>query len=302
MTKKKRNQYLIFVLIFLLAAIGSFFFFKILNETGMELSWAPKLEGKTEKIIGIAGMVPMLFVILGIHELGHLITGLYQGFQFQLFIVGPLGIKREDDRVKVYLNRSMAMFGGVAATSPTNTDDDNARKFAYILLGGPLTSLIAGILMIGLAGLMTGVPAFWGLTGGAMSIAIFFATTIPSKTGMFFTDRKRYQRLIIPGPDQDVELALLRIMGQYSKKQSYKDLSPEDIALVTADSHDFIKMTGLLYQLCRELETEKSISEASQTQYNEVAAGMSAAIQKAFEGEINRMKQLHESPELTESP
>ena len=40
----------------------------------------------------------MAFVVLGVHELGHLIAGLVQGFRFELFVVGPLGIRREEEK------------------------------------------------------------------------------------------------------------------------------------------------------------------------------------------------------------
>ena len=39
-----------------------------------------------------------LFLAIAIHELGHLLAGLVQGFSFELFIVGPLGVKRDENR------------------------------------------------------------------------------------------------------------------------------------------------------------------------------------------------------------
>ena len=38
----------------------------------------------------------MVFLVLAVHEFGHLLTGLFQGFQLQFFVIGFLGIKRKD--------------------------------------------------------------------------------------------------------------------------------------------------------------------------------------------------------------
>ena len=141
----------------------------------------------------------MIFVVLGVHEMGHLLIGLQQGFRFQLFVVGPLGIKREEERVKVYFNTNIGYYGGLAATTPVGDHPDNAKKFARILIAGPLASLLLALLFFGLAPLIGRPFGILFFIGSAISMAIFFATTIPSQTGMFFTDRKRYQRLITPG-------------------------------------------------------------------------------------------------------
>ena len=172
-----------------------------------------KPETNVEYWILIIGTILMIFVVLGVHELGHLLTGLMQGFTFQLFVVGPLGIKREAEKIKVYFNTNLGFYGGLAATTPTGDHPDNAKKFARILIAGPIASLLLALLCFGVAPYV--VRPFGGLlyVGSAISMAIFFATTVPSQTGMFFTDRKRYQRLITPGKTKEIEIALLRIMG-----------------------------------------------------------------------------------------
>ncbi len=38
------------------------------------------------KILEIVGIILMGFVVIGVHELGHLIMGLWQGFRFELYI------------------------------------------------------------------------------------------------------------------------------------------------------------------------------------------------------------------------
>ena len=44
-----------------------------------------------------------LFVALAAHELGHLCAGLIQGFRFELFVVGLLGVRRTQKGVQLFL-------------------------------------------------------------------------------------------------------------------------------------------------------------------------------------------------------
>ncbi|WP_299439603.1 M50 family metallopeptidase [uncultured Aquimarina sp.] len=244
--------------------------------------------GKYAMVIGI---FLSSFVVLGFHELGHLITGMIQGFKFELFVVGPLGIKRENDRIKFYLNKNLGYYGGIAATIPKDDHPDNAKKFANVLLGGPVASIVFAIICF-LISYFIGKPlGIIFYTGGTISIAIFFATTIPSKTGMFFTDRKRYQRLTKPGKDQEVELAILRILGNYSKDNSYKNISKNDIDILVSDDIPFIHFFGLSSLICYQLEKNKIIETQVLEDYREASKNMSKNIVKAFDKEIEKYKE-----------
>ena len=249
-----------------------------------------KPETRFEKTINIFGIILMGFIVLGVHELGHLLTGLYNGFRFDLYVVGPLGIKSEQEKIKVYLNKELSLYGGVAATSPVNDDIENAKKFARILLAGPIASVLFAIICFALAYLVGKPFGMMLYTGGLISVAIFFATTIPSKTGMFFTDRKRYQRLVTPGPDQEVELAMLNIMGKYAKDNSYKNIDIKDINTLTNDDLPFVKFYGLFNLYCHELETKGHVSEETKNNYESHSKSMSKNLVAAFEKELTRFK------------
>jgi hypothetical protein len=250
-----------------------------------------KPESGTEKAIFIVSIIVMAIVVLAVHELGHLLAGLAQGFKFFLYVVGPLGFKRDDnDKVTIYLNKNLAYYGGVAGTTPVEDHPDNAKKFARILLAGPVASLLFAAICIVLAYLMGRPLGMTLFTGGMISIAIFFATTIPSRTGMMFTDRKRYQRLVTPGKDQQVELAMLRIMGQFSKDNSYQNINPADIAIMASDDAPFISFFGHFNKVCHEIELHGEVSEATQAAYDEAATAMPAASVKAFSSEIEKYR------------
>ncbi|MGK7312515.1 MAG: hypothetical protein ACN0LA_09770 [Candidatus Longimicrobiales bacterium M2_2A_002] len=108
------------------------------------------------KILGgllLGGAVGAVVAVLAVHEAGHLLAGRLVGFRFLLFIVGPLRVAREGDRVQVGWNRSLSLAGWLAATGPTPDRLERLRRRTAIMVaGGPLTSLAAG------AG---GAPSCW---------------------------------------------------------------------------------------------------------------------------------------------
>ncbi len=273
---------------------------KISKELGFVENLKP--DTRVEKYIMMIGIVFITFIVLAVHELGHLIVGLLNGFRFELFVVGPLGIKREQDKVKIYLNKNIAYYGGVAATSPADDNIDNAYKFAKILLAGPIASVLFAIICFVIA-ILVGKPL--GIiiyAGGAISIAIFLATTIPSRTGSFFTDRKRYQRLVNPGKDQQVELAMLRIMGRYSKDNSYKNIDKNDIKVLVSDELPFINFFGLFNLICFQIENNGVIEEETSREYENNSKKMSKNLVIAFNLEIEKLKErLKTEPNTVEN-
>ncbi len=60
-----------------------------------------------ETTIFIGSIVLCPFIAIFIHELGHLLAGLIQGFKLQLFVVAFLGIKRVDDKIEFYFNKEL---------------------------------------------------------------------------------------------------------------------------------------------------------------------------------------------------
>lgn len=87
-----------------------------------------------------------LFLVLVIHEWGHLVAGITQGFRFQLFIVGLLGVKRAGNDIKVFFNKNMGYMGGIAATVPVTYSAKNKRKFAIVMASGPAASLLFSLI------------------------------------------------------------------------------------------------------------------------------------------------------------
>lgn len=242
------------------------------------------------KIIEFIGISFTIQFVLGIHELGHLVTGLIQGFQFELFVVGPLGVKREDNKIKVYLNKNLAYYGGVAAVLPVDDNPKNIKKFANVILAGPLSSLVLSIICLIFTYFFNFSGELFVFMAGFTSFGIFLATTIPSKTGTFFSDRKRYQRLISKGKERETEIALLRIIGIYGRDNSYKNVNIDDINLVIQDTH--YQYFGIFCKLSFQHETTGSFDIKTKANFDELTFTMPKSIVKVIAKELDKLIQV----------
>lgn len=171
---------------------------------------------------------PMLIVgpacAITAHELGHLFTGLALGQRFKLLVVAFLGIAEEAGKIKIFFNTNLGYFGGIAATVPQTTATIDHRIFAKILIAGPLTSLGYGILCLWVFFQFdSAFNSFFALSG-LTSIGLFLATTLPEKSGIMYTDRKRFQRLHQKGPTQDAEIAMYQLFSQSIIENSFKNI------------------------------------------------------------------------------
>jgi hypothetical protein len=202
-----------------------------------------------ETIIFFGSIIVCPFIAIFIHELGHLFAGLIQGFKLQLFVVAILGIKRVDDKIKIYFNKELQFFGGIAATSPLQISKNLKNQFAFILITGPIFSLIFGILLIVLFNKTDSVfNSSIGITG-VISIGLFFATTLPNKSGVFFTDRKRMQRLLDNGRTGEIEYSFIKTSSQLLIDSHYKNISIEDLKMIQSDEEPIIQFWGHYYEL-----------------------------------------------------
>jgi hypothetical protein len=163
-------------------------------------------------LLGIVSAI----LALALHELGRLSAGLAVGFHFSLFGLGPIILERvPSGRIRLAWNRTPAFFGGVAATLPTSFGSLRSR-FAMVIGGGPIASLL---LAGAAAAAIPLVPPVHGailtLLGWLrlLSSLIFMGTAIPLSNGSFVTDGLRFLRIISRGQHADREVGLLTIVA-----------------------------------------------------------------------------------------
>ena len=154
----------------------------------------------------------LCYLISGlVHELGHVIVGLANGWKFYLLVIGPLGIKTDDKgKIKVYFEKQKVMWSGVGGTLPQNTNVDNLKIWSNVLLGGPLASIVMGVVFLPL-GIITKNIVLLLLGAMPLGMGIMCALPLPIKTGILFTDGGRWSRLHKGGQEADEEIALFKL-------------------------------------------------------------------------------------------
>lgn len=271
---------------FALATILFLILIKLSNV--IEFAKNMQVETQNDKIILIIGVIIIMHFVLFIHELGHVVMGLLQGFRFELLVVGLLGIRREKEKIKIYLNKNFGYYGGLGLTVPKDDSSDNGRKFANVLLAGPIASIVFAVMCFFIVNYLANPYGVIVFTAGLASFGIFLATTIPSRSGMFYTDRKRYQRIMTAGKDQDVELAMLTVLGSFVKNQSYKDIKKEVFDVLITDNDLFVKHYGLFNLICWQIEHEGAIDDKVKEEYNQISKKLNKDMVKSHNDEIQK--------------
>ncbi len=208
-----------------------------------------KIYAYDNPLIMVPSLIFAVFFAIGLHEFGHLFMGIVQGFKVELFAVGFLGIERRQGRLKLFFNKDMQYFGGIAATSPTKKHLDIRKKFAWVVAGGPLFSVIFGCLLFVIFSLQNSEFNSFLAFSGFISLLLFLATTLPEKSGSFFTDRKRLQRLLSKGEDGKVELALLESINQNFIDGHCKNLDVANLEIIKNAKEPFIQFWGYYFEL-----------------------------------------------------
>lgn len=240
-------------------------------------------------LIIIIGAIFSAMIALTVHELGHLIAGLIMGFRFELFVSGFLKIHRnEQGKIKIGLNKDMSLFGGVAATIPVDPHADNRKKFAIVILSGPIASFLYMLICIFLVNFIAEPWKLLIAISAASSFGIFFGTVIPNKSGFFFTDRKRFQRLISQSNDALVECSLLKLIALQTKEASMKNADYQDILTMKSDKDPFIQYFALYYECMYHYDHGNDELEKCLFELNELSEKLKSPLIKAIKEELNQ--------------
>lgn len=172
--------------------------------------------GKLEVILNLWAIVGILLLVLAIHELGHVVFGLIGGLHFKFMTVGPITFQKEKGKVRIRENKLWAYFGGVAMLVPPSIETTNlSKKWAWLTLGGPITSLLFGITF----GYIYMVSYYqYLLYFSVLHFVIFAATIVPIK-GTFLSDGMQF--LILIKDDEKAKQHLYNIQVS-SELFSYK--------------------------------------------------------------------------------
>lgn len=182
--------------------------------------------GKLEVMLDIWALFGIFLLVLAIHELGHVVFGVIGGLHFKFMTVGPITFQKEKGKVRIRENKLWMYFGGVAMLVPPSIETPNlSKKWAWMTLGGPITSLLFGITF----GYIYMVSYYqYLLYFSVLHFVIFTATIIPIK-GTFLSDGMQF--LILIKDDEKAKQHLYNIQVS-SELFSYKRPKDWDERLV----------------------------------------------------------------------
>ncbi len=166
--------------------------------------------------------IPAFFIVIGVHELGHVTAGLLMKFEFKSITVGPFMWEKQQHGIKFRWNKNVNTSGGLALCLPVGAEN-LSKRFAVYAAGGPLASIVLAIVTFLLSRLAVG-----GATDGntatlvmqwllmeicLLSAIIAVATLIPIHTGGFSSDGARIFNLLKGGDVTRFELLILKLMS-----------------------------------------------------------------------------------------
>jgi len=221
---------------------------------------------KAEAIIYFPMLIIAPISALLVHELGHLLAGLALGQKLKLFVVMFLGIRDEDGKTKIYFNKNLSYFGGVAATIPKTENDINPKSFSKILIAGPIFSFLYFILcLLVFLKFDSLFNSFFALSA-LISFGLFLATTLPEKSGIMFTDRKRFQRLNSQGITKDAEIAMYELISKSIIDNSFKNIDIGKTAILDKDDNITTKFWAMYIRFMFYKENELTVEKNSTLQ------------------------------------
>jgi len=176
---------------------------------------------KLLRLLPLASLPLIWLLVVGWHELGHVVGGWLVGGRFLLWVVGPVMVRRTPAGIRVGWNRNVNTAGGMAACLPLEPARMTPGRVAVMILGGPVASVLLTIGALWLAaGLGAGAAPVSlprallqnvALFTAATSLLIFFVTAVPVTSGGFKSDGKRVFELLRGDRRSEQEAAMLML-------------------------------------------------------------------------------------------
>ncbi len=197
--------------------------------------------------IGIVGLglsaLAAYYLMLAIHELGHVAAGLCVGFRCRSLRVGPVLIDRPL-RVSLYRG-SGAVVNGVAELIPVATDK-LARRGVIMVLGGPVANILSAMIVLLLPLPLTAFSALFIVCSIANGVNDLF----PFESRLGVSDGRRIWMLLRQPALGERWLALLHLGGKINDGVLPESFSAEFLAKAIAvrnASADTVKAYAIAY-------------------------------------------------------
>jgi peptidase M50-like protein len=195
-------------------------------------------------IVGVAGSVlATYYLMIAVHELGHVIAGLSVGFRLRSYRVGPL-VFIPPFRVTLYRGPG-AFVNGVAELIPVATDK-LARRGIVMILGGPAANLLSALAVI----LLPIPTTVFSVCFIAFSIVNGVNDLFPFESRLGVSDGRRIGMLLRQGARGERWLALARLGAELNDGVPPESFSADFLAKAVAvrdESADTVIAHALAY-------------------------------------------------------
>jgi hypothetical protein len=190
---------------------------------------SPRLLPEIESRLDFAGcMVAAYYLVILIHEAGHLCATGLVGFEFREIAIGPFLLSRRASGLRPRFVPGRALAGGHVLAVPTS-HQDLRRRFRILLAGGPVaTALVFAALAFLPLTLFTWSMWLWNLiVAGSCWIPFYVRGSV--------TDAKALLLLSRPGREGDWLAAILYIMAIDRQRVSPRDWPAEVVTQLASD-------------------------------------------------------------------
>jgi hypothetical protein len=181
--------------------------------------------------LGIVGLgvsaLAAFYLMLAVHELGHVLAGLCVGFRCRSLRLGPLVFSRPL-RVSLYRGPG-AVVQGVAEVIPVATNKLAWRGVAMVL-GGPVANFLAAMVPFLLPFPLTAFSGFFI----AFSIANGASDLLPFESRLGVSDGRRIWMLLRQAESGERWLALMHLGGELTDGVLPESLSVDFLAKAIA--------------------------------------------------------------------
>jgi hypothetical protein len=262
MTSRKSPSLLTLVasaLIGALVAAGGYLLGKSAHQDPVVRSWIDQV-GASLTLWDLLAVPVLILVVLGVHEVGHLLGGMARGMRFLLLIVGPFQWHASATGLRFQWVRNLGLMGGLAATVPTRLGPGLQQQLATMIAGGPMASLL---LAGGAVALMTAADGRTAAYAGFVALAstgIFLVTAIPLRTGGFMSDGMQLVDLLRGGRSVAERTSLLQLTAESLAGVRPRDWEPTAVENVNAldSSEPMRRIAGWVLLLYRAMDCNET--------------------------------------------
>ena len=168
----------------------------------------------------LAFYLPIYFLCIAAHEGGHLLAQKLIGHEFLMANIGPLLITNTGKRLHIHY-RPLPGISGLSMGLPADAEERRGRQFFYVL-GGPLGSLVLGILTLTAYFALPQASRVWQtvfLVIAVLSLSLAILNLVPFQTPNFPSDGAYLWKLLF---------------NRSHNKEKEKQIKQAHLALITA--------------------------------------------------------------------